>query len=452
MNVIDGVFVNDIDLAICIFPAGTIINQELKERMIEYTKFYALRLNQLANINNKIPIYTCDSIDAGMNSFSSKHKNILFMAAGVRIIDMSIIFDIREEILSNPNYMAFGHILDWKENWYELHHQFVLVNSENWKKSGKPEYGGWDEKIEELPIIERSVENFHDDYTPLWIKYTGEYKNQKHKKQGWNFFNASSRNGFEIGNWNHRIRSKRTYYYPEANGDQLLESLKTLTNCGVTNPNQVEFIKILGNISDQIWLLNSENMKIDFDEDNLYSSAAFPAAGFKFLEIFNKNKLTENGKLILFDYNPKSIQWLQTIQDSKKSPIDLIKDFVHSKSFKCLGCKVFSSTGSFTQEFIESYQRTVSYFGGEDNFNQLLERFRNSDVTFVQCDLFNSPESLCEQLTDNCLINISNIFCTDFSNAYYGLEETENRYNLFLNALPENARVVGFGPNCEKLS
>lgn len=451
MNIIEGKFINDVDLAICIFPADTIKNQELSKRMVEYTKFYALRFNQLARNENTISIYECDSIDDGMNKLCTLHKNILFMAAGVRIYDMSIIFDIREEILSKPNYMAFGHILEWNEDWYELHHQFVLVNSENWIKCGRPDYGGWQHTTEDLPVIERSPQNFHDDYTPLWIRYTGEFKQQKHTKQGWNYFNASSRHDCEIGNWNHTIRTKRTYYYPETTGDELLKSLKTLTNCGVTNPNQIRLINILQNVSDQIWVLNSEHMKIEFQAEEQYSCAAFPAAGFKFLEILHKNKLFPDGKLILYDYNPKSIEWLQTILHSKQTPLELIQDFVYKKSFKCLNCDVFTDKGNLTKEFISSYQRTVSYFGGEENFNTLIDKFRRTNLTFVQCDLFNSPETLCDHLTENTLINVSNIFCTDFSNAHYGLKETEKRYNNFLTLLPTKTRVIGFGPNCENL-
>ena len=451
MNVIEGKFVNDVGLAICIFPVESIKSQELSERMVEYTKFYAMRFNQLTRKSDQLPIYVCDSIDDGMSRYSSTHKNILFMAAGVRIFDMSVIFDIRKEILANPNHMAFGHILEWKEDWYELHHQFVLVNSDNWIKCDKPSYGGWAQKIEELPVIERSEENFHDDYTPLWIRYTGEYKPQKHTKQGWNYFNASSRGNCEIGNWNHTIRSKRTYYYPEDRGNELLQSLKELRNCGVTNPNQIRLINILRNVSDQIWVLNSENMKIDFNNEQ-YSSTAFPAAGFKFLEILHKGKLKQDGRIVLYDFNPKSIQWVHALKNSNKPPLELMMEFTHKQTFKCLGCEVFAESGEFTKDFLDSYQRTVSYFGGEQNFNRLIEEFRNSNVVFVQCDIFNSPEILCAYLTENGLINISNIFCTDFSNGYYGLKETETRYNTFIELLPEKTRVVGFGPNCETLN
>jgi hypothetical protein len=451
MNIVQGNFVNDVDLAICIFPTETIKNKELAKRMVEYTKFYALRFNQLARRENTLSILECDSIDDGMSKYHGTYKNILFMAAGVRIYDMSILFEIREEILSSPNYMAFGHILEWKEDWYELHHQFVLVNSRNWIKCGKPSYGAWEQKIEELPVVERSEENFHDDYTPLWIRYTGEYKPQKHTKQGWNYFNASSRGNCEIGNWNDTIRSKRTYYYPENNGNELLQSLKELRNCGVTNPNQIRFINTLRNFSDQIWVLNSEEIKIDFNNKQ-YSFAAFPAAGFKFLEILHRGKLKQDGKIVIYDFNPKSIQWIETLMHSNKNPLQLMQEYPHKKTFKCLGGQVFTESGEFTKDFLESYQRTVSYFGGEENFNKLIEEFRKSNVVFVQCDLFNSPETLCSHLSENGLINISNIFCTDFSNGYYGLKETQARYKSFIKLLPEKTRVIGFGANCETLN
>jgi hypothetical protein len=137
---------------------------------------------------------------------------------------------------------------------------------------------------------------------------------------------------------------------------------------------------------------------------------------------------------------------------SNKNPLQLMQEYPHKKTFKCLGGQVFTESGEFTKDFLESYQRTVSYFGGEENFNKLIEEFRKSNVVFVQCDLFNSPETLCSHLSENGLINISNIFCTDFSNGYYGLKETQARYKSFIKLLPEKTRVIGFGANCETLN
>jgi hypothetical protein len=37
----------------------------------------------------------------------------------------------------------------------------------------------------------RSEENFHDDYTPLWIKPGSEIKTYKHKWHGWNIIRVA---------------------------------------------------------------------------------------------------------------------------------------------------------------------------------------------------------------------------------------------------------------------
>ncbi len=139
MNIVNGIFINDIDFAVCIFPSDMLQHDQLKEIMTDYTTFYAHRLEQ---VSDKLDIVYADSIDQGLRNHSN-YKHILFMAAGVRIYDASIIHDIIEEIKSNPNYFAAAHILEWKERWYELHHQFVLVNVDNWQKIVQPEFGNW---------------------------------------------------------------------------------------------------------------------------------------------------------------------------------------------------------------------------------------------------------------------------------------------------------------------
>ena len=92
MDKISDVFNNNIKLGICIFPADTLKNDELSERMIDFTKFYAYRINEISN--NSISIFVENSIDDALNKNHEKYQHILFMAAGVRIFDSSVIFDI----------------------------------------------------------------------------------------------------------------------------------------------------------------------------------------------------------------------------------------------------------------------------------------------------------------------------------------------------------------------
>jgi hypothetical protein len=215
------VFGNKINLAICVYPSEGCSYKSLLDKMMDYTLFYAYRIKEFSV---ELDILHADTINQGLEE-NSDYSHILFMASGVRIYDSSVIFDIEKEILDNPNYLAAAHILDWKENWYELHQQFVLVNVKHWKNIGCPKFGDWNPGTDRLVVLERSKENFHDDYTPLWIKDTGQTRLQYHSKPGWNFIDQALKNNLKIINWNQTIRDKRTYYYPESQSKEFYSAL-----------------------------------------------------------------------------------------------------------------------------------------------------------------------------------------------------------------------------------
>ena len=72
-----------------------------------------------------------------------------------------------------------GHILDRKEKYYELHRQHFIINVEKWKDLGAPSFTT--RKIGSVTKVKRSDENFHDDYTPVWIKTKNVQKVKKTK-------------------------------------------------------------------------------------------------------------------------------------------------------------------------------------------------------------------------------------------------------------------------------
>ena len=82
---------------------------------------------------------------------------------------------IQEGMLFNDNFNApinndcdlIGHILDRKDEYYELHRQHFTINVQKWKDIGHPSF--IKRESESLIEIERAKENFHDDYTPVSI-------------------------------------------------------------------------------------------------------------------------------------------------------------------------------------------------------------------------------------------------------------------------------------------
>lgn len=446
MNIPNGVFNNTINLAVCIYPSDGCNHKPLLDKMIDYTLFYAYRIKE---ISVHLDIIHADSIDQGLLE-NNNYNHILFMASGVRIYDSSIIFDIEKEILEHHNYLAAAHILDWKDNWYELHQQFVLVNVKHWKSIGQPAFGTWSSGTDNLAVIARSYLNYHDDYTPIWIKDTGQRKMQYHSKPGWNFIDQAFKNNLTIINWNQTIRNKRTYYYPESQSFEFYSALHNLKSKNITNFNQQKLIQeVAAGVIDQIWAVNSESMNI-LNNKQQYEIIALPASGFKYLDIFKSNALIKNGEIVIYDYNSKSLDWIKHIYTSNETDIrQLIRSFPYKKNLIWFGHNNPSiiTKNKIDENFLSSFQNTVDYYGGQDKFLEYLTMFRNSNVSFVQTDLFNNPYDLISKLDiKKSLLHISNIFATDFMIASIGLEKSYKYLTKLLELLHTNTRVVGHTP------
>jgi hypothetical protein len=453
MNIITEYLENKNNLAVCIFPSDALEHSALKQKMISYTLFFALRFK---SFTDKLDIVFADSIDAGLKTYNN-YNHILFMAAGVRIYDSSILLDINKIINDNPNYMAAAHILEWGNDWYELHHQFVLVNVKNWIKAGSPAYGGWDPDVSVLPVIERSKENFHDHYTPLWIKPTGDHMWIYHEKQGWNFIGEAFDKGFDIINWDQTVRSKRTYYYPETDSELFYNCLTNRSHSKeITNPNQRKLINEVIGMKNQVWILNSEDMDI-MANGKQYDVIALPASGFKYLDVFKSGALKTQGKIVIYDYNQTSLDWIRLIHTSSSINIEqMVEAFPRNMELKWHGMNnpsILNSNNLLCKEFLTSFQITVDYFGGLTNFITYLKQFRSTPVEFVKTDLLNSYDNLLEALGDgDSMLHISNIFATDYLNAAIGLDEMDKSFNNLKNAVNNSTRIIGLTPHNEYVS
>ena len=453
MNIITDYLVNKNNIAVCIFPSDALEHTAIKQKMMSYTLFFALRFK---SFTDNLDIVFADSIDDGLANFKD-YDHILFMAAGVRIYDSTILFDVDNIINKNLNYLAAAHILEWGNDWYELHHQFVLVNVKNWIAAGTPSYGGWEPDVDVLPVIERSKENFHDHYTPLWIKPTGDHMWTYHEKQGWNFIGEAFDKGFDIINWDQTVRSKRTYYYPETDSELFYNCLTNRSHSKeITNPNQRKLINEVIGMKNQVWILNSEDMDIMANGEQ-YDVIALPASGFKYLDVFKSNALKPNGKIVIYDYNQTSIDWIKLIYQSNSIDIGrMVEAFPQNNELKWHGMNnpcIIDQDSILCKDFMESFKITVDYFGGYDKFLGYLKQFRSTPVEFIRTDLLNSYDNLIVSLgSGDSMLHISNIFATDYLNAAIGLDEMDKSFSRLLNAVNNRTRIIGLTPHNEYVS
>lgn len=119
------------------------------------------------------------------------------------------------EALCKKNFALAGHILDRSESYYELHHQFYIINIEHYEEAKRPRIGRWEEVIHTQVKPIRSSDSVHDDYVPLWIKQGTSVTQYNKKLHGWNIISTMLSHDMIIIDVGVELRNRKQYLYYE---------------------------------------------------------------------------------------------------------------------------------------------------------------------------------------------------------------------------------------------
>jgi hypothetical protein len=399
-----------------------------------YLRAKGATLFYLNRPRNDVEIICGDEIhEILQESLSRGYEYCVVQSAGCTLKSFDYDREVRDFIKEN-NFGIAGHILNWPGKWLELHPQFFIVNLYAWKSVGCPEFGNWCSKKQLLPLIERSVENFHDDYTPLWVKYLGREEMQSEAGRGWKLLKSMFLNDWPVITLSEKLRFNKFYYYPEHETDKFENSIKTLTPYEGQNWNQSKIISDVKAIKDQIWLFNSETMSIT-NKGN-FDLVVNTASGFKLFDIFKNKKLNTNGKVIVYDFNVKSLRWYKHLYNwENDNLIECIRSFSEKNYFTWLG-KV-NNNYSEDYAFFDHYEKLISYFGGIEKFIKYWKIFKKTEVKFVIVDLYKHSEKFANIFVGKGkkFVNLSNIFSTDATTFLYGHVEVQTSQQRCLASL-----------------
>jgi hypothetical protein len=242
----------------------------------------------------------------------------------------------------------------------------MVVNVKSWNQLNKPKFGDWETVTEELPNYTRSVENFHDNYTPFWIQ--GESGTSTHTRtaQGWNFIKTALAAGYKIDNFTEEMRLCRLFVYPEHDSDNLYNAFIEKNNTLVTNSNQRKWIKSMLGTPPVIWIFNSEYYRFSIDMKNVETYIG-PAAGFKYLDFLNYNR---TGNFIFYDYHEGSLDWIKKLKDTWDG--ENFYQYLQAQPDEVKQHYKFIHGNKFNKENIEkNLQILFKEFGGEQEFKRL---------------------------------------------------------------------------------
>jgi len=313
-----------------------------------------------------------------------------------------------------------GHIISHPNKEAYLHRQHLEVNLDIWRSVGSPNL------FERWPKYIRSSDNYHDDYTPPWIKPKGLIKIvnfNKEERSSKAYSYGSNRRLLQNDIWNSIERGKFLYDGPP-NRDSYFRTLQQNTT------NRSNF-----------YVENNEHLKInsklitnwlDFKFDLILS----PCAGYS-TEVYAQ-KLDFDGEVAFYDLHKDILRVKRRIVE-----FNMDKDEI-----EMLG-RVYSNVYFVWNHEIRQQERFVEYGTWEEVRQAQKEMTEKFVITYNEWDLLNMDYNILAEKVKgkNVFVNTSNIFSYHKVLLKYPLDIIWKSYYKFFEALDEANFYYWIGTN-----
>lgn len=398
------------------------------------------------------------------DAFKTGSEWLFLVSYGQRFKDSTV---VQRAINSaeKKNVFLVGHIIQTVypngstgEGEFGLHHQNFLLNLRVWNEVGRPLFGKDGTYEIRLHIGERSQENFHDNYTPYWVKPTKVYRTHKgFLPDGWNLINTFLNKGYEVSAFNQEIKDLKGFLYPE---DHIpFSSLITkepftekLVNTDF-NHSQKLYLSETGanNSSKEVYIFNTGTLAADIElrdiKDIKFHNIVCTASGFHHLLLLDQINWNIDSKIIFFDYSVSTLQfrkWLNENWDGINyyNALKTYKSTVQEDVLYLLDGTI--SLENSKQEIEAKFKELKEYLGGEEKWKKIWKAFTNLNKEYLEIDIIQDPTPLVPMLGSkkgNNVVWISNIFFCEPTLRYYTPGEISESYNNFTKSFYTNSNV-----------
>jgi hypothetical protein len=201
-----------------------------------------------------LPYIICHTWEEGFVEAKQSYNYGLFVDSGTVFYDIQTFI---KELSNYPHQGLVGHIVDPKnaDEYYWLHPQCFLLELQQFDVDNFNELHN-----QEVVVPARSEKNIHDDYTPLWVKNSGQIKSYDTSKFGGLLINQILQSKKLVANFSVPLRGMKQFLYTDEIKNNWIEYNK-------------EYMKMASN---QLWILNNEPIDVNFKHDKVIC----PGSGF----------------------------------------------------------------------------------------------------------------------------------------------------------------------------
>ena len=407
-------------------------------------------------LDSIITLFVHHDIDAIIAHMADEtdHTHVVIYASGTRV-KRAYKLDTEWHAHCSGHWLVSGHILSRVSDQYpRLHEQTIAINLGLWRSVGRPSVGYAGSGYQLLADYERSPENIHDDYTPLWLKSRqSDPIGTDVRKLGWNLISCSLSHGIDVVNLPTAVRQEKVYVYPEDHGRRLAAATQKLRG------DHRLYIERFDNHSQEDWISYMRWFLQDtitpifiFNTADLYETLDAPApdsiwttaSGFKsFVEWYKRGSLS-SCRIDTYDYNAKSLKLWQTIHrewtgDDIYAFMRQYDDDCDNEERYCWGNKL--AVESTRESSARQEQEMVQYFGGRGNLQVQWRAFQNLEHSYHHCNIVTEHHKILDELEADRthLIWVNNIFFFRLGILKYGLQALNNSLCALVNAIAETA-------------
>lgn len=322
-----------------------------------------------------------------------------------------------------------GHLLDrTKTNgYYNIDPQFFMLNLKEWVRVGSPSFepDANRDTFTSVTVL-RSEENFHDDYTPYWLR-TGKGHQEYTVDRtlfGSRVVRAFLEHCLPLININADVRKHKLYLYPEYYEDQLSKmftDLSYIPESSSLQPYAEEMKKQFQYEDQHVYILNTEPVldKLTGPIDH-YSGVC---GGLKAVAILHKNGFTDNTQVDLFDISQPALDYQQYLVENWDGNFDNYGELF--AKYKEANPNIPYAYWSW-----KPWEEVIDYFLNSAQLNRqefydAWQKYRKLKITFTKINLMdhtsvNNYFGSINEVNGNHYVWVSNAYWMEHTMFLYG--------------------------------
>lgn len=322
-------------------------------------------------------------------------------------------------ISRNQDWLLMGHILE-DGNYLKLHDQCFVLNLD--KLSIDDMDPGGPQKNVLVPMYERSPDNHHDEYTPLWVKFNQQYSEQN-VKWGWKWISKGLINS-QVIPFDNAMRNSKIHLYPENPGhrDTWLRRSENLTQMSkiIDQFDNFDYRKLhmFNNETVSNELIRHQTKQESFDNIVVLASGFY---GLKTTKLFNARKI------VYYDILQQMLDVTQRINEEWDGISDIVT-FAPDHT-------VFNNSSLNRYDI---YAEGI--FKSQEELTEFLAYYRTIDKEYNQIDIISDPQSFLDIVptSGSTYIWLDSVY-TYWANLWkYRPRELEDSYQTIMAGLSEH--------------